>query len=94
MLRTELADVDGQVPVAPGLPVAGLTRFVDVWFDNVFTDFAVRDRIKQAQRNVIGSLRLVGQVQGQLEQRAADAEARLAAIEVQRRALLAPRDDA
>lgn len=64
------------------------------WFDNVFTDFAVRDRIKRAQQDVVGSMRLVAKVQGQLQRRAADAQARLAAIEAERRALLALRDEA
>jgi hypothetical protein len=44
VLRTELADVDGMALTAPQLAVDGLTRFVDIWFDNIFTDLAVRDR--------------------------------------------------
>jgi hypothetical protein len=43
VLRTELADVPGLSLTAPQLAVDGLTRFVDVWFDNIFTDLAVRD---------------------------------------------------
>jgi hypothetical protein len=93
VLRTELADLDLVGPTAPRLAIDGLTRFVDVWFDNVFTDFAVRDRIKQAQQNVVRSTRLVSTVHGQLQRRAADAQARLAAIESERRALLAPHEE-
>jgi hypothetical protein len=89
VLRTELADVDGMALTAPQLAVDGLTRFVDIWFDNIFTDLAVRDRIKQAQQNVARSMRLVREVHGRLEQRATQARARLATIETERHDLLA-----
>ncbi|GIF77408.1 hypothetical protein [Asanoa siamensis] len=88
VLRTELADVPGSGPTAPRLAVDGLTRFVDVWFDNVFTDFAVRERIKQAAANVEQCVALVREVRSGLDQRAEAARARLAAIDVERGALL------
>lgn len=88
VLRTELADVGGMDLTAPDLMVDGLTRFVDVWFDNIFTDLAVRDRIKQAEHNVARSMRLVHEVHGRLDQRAAQIRARLAAIETERHDLL------
>jgi hypothetical protein len=88
VLRTELADVNGMTFTAPQLVVTGLTRFVDIWFDNIFTDLAVRDRIKQAQRNVAQSMRLVHDVAGRLNQRAAQAHARLATIDTERTNLL------
>jgi hypothetical protein len=89
VLRTELADVDGMALTAPQLAMDGLTRFVDIWFDNIFTDLAVRDRIKQAQQNVARSMRLVGEVRGRLEERATQARSRLATIETERHDLLA-----
>jgi hypothetical protein len=52
VLRTELADVPGTGTTGPQLAVDGLTRFADVWLDNIFTDLAVRSRIKRAQDNV------------------------------------------
>jgi hypothetical protein len=88
VLRTELADVQGLALTAPRLAIDGLTRFVDVWFDNMFTDLAVRDRIKQAEQNVNRSLDLVHEVQGRLENRAAEARARLATVEAERTSLL------
>ncbi|MEG3632634.1 hypothetical protein [Micromonospora palythoicola] len=88
VLRTELADVPGVALTAPQLAVDGLTRFVDVWFDNIFTDLAVRDRIKQAEQNVARSMQLVRQVQARLEQRANQVRARLATIDTERRDLL------
>ncbi|MEV0428703.1 hypothetical protein [Micromonospora sp. NPDC050495] len=88
VLRTELAEVPGMALTAPQLAVGGLTRFVDVWFDNIFTDLAVRDRIKQAQQNVAQALQLVREVQARLEQRAAHVCVRLATIDSDRCDLL------
>ena len=90
VLRSELADVRG-VAVAPNLAVDGLTRFVDVWFDNIFTDLAVRDRIKQAEHNVARSIQLVHEAQIRIDQRAGQTRARLATIETERRELLTRR---
>jgi len=91
VLRAELADVHGVALTAPSLAVDGLTRFVDVWFDNIFTDLAVRDRIKQAEQNVARSIQLVRDAQGRLDQRAAQTRARLATIETERLELLTRR---
>ncbi|MDG4825607.1 hypothetical protein O7635_27485 [Asanoa sp. WMMD1127] len=88
VLRTELADVDGAAVAAPQLAIDGLTRFVDVWFDNIFTDLAVRDRIRQAEANVERCQQLVHEVHARLEHRTAAARARLTAIETERRDLL------
>src|SRR5262249_2933478 len=41
-LRTELADVHGIGLTAPQLRMDNTTRFFDIWFDNIFTDLAVR----------------------------------------------------
>jgi hypothetical protein len=87
-LRTELADVGGVAQTGPALAMDGLTRFVDVWFDNFFTDMAVRGRIKRAQENVDRCMRRVQQVTAALEQRTVDIRARLAAIEAERLAVL------
>jgi hypothetical protein len=63
-------------------------RCDDVWFDNVFTDFAVGSRIKQAQRNVTRSLQMVSEADSRLKDHAAQMTARLATIEADRRNLL------
>ena len=89
VLRTELADVQNVALTVPNPAVDGLTRFVDVWFDNIFTDLAVRDRIKQAERNVARSMELVRKVHESLKQRRAQARARLATIDTERHGLLA-----
>lgn len=91
VLRTELADVGGVALTAPDLAIDGLTRFVDVWFDNIFTDLAVGDRIRRAEENVDRSAQLVHEVHGRLEKRAAEIRARLAALDTERRELLTGR---
>jgi hypothetical protein len=83
-LRTELADVGGVAQTAPAMAMDGLTRFVDVWFDNIFTDLAVRGRIRRAQENVERCMRRVQDVAAALEQRTVDIRTRLAAIEAER----------
>lgn len=88
VLRSELADVGGAGVYAPELGVTDLTRFVDVWLDNVFTDWAVRDRIQDAKRNVATCLHFVGQVGARLNDRAARTQARLEAIASERQELL------
>ncbi|HYH35145.1 MAG TPA: hypothetical protein VD814_08360, partial [Nocardioides sp.] len=47
-LAGELADVG--VGAVGGVGVTDFTRALDVWFDNIFSDWAVRDRIERAQR--------------------------------------------
>ncbi|HMG45766.1 MAG TPA: hypothetical protein VK611_30835 [Acidimicrobiales bacterium] len=88
VLRTELADVGGAGLTAPRLGFDGLTRFLDVWFDNVFTDWSVRSRIQEAQRNVAGCLGMLAQAHARLEHAAATTRARLAAVESERHDLL------
>jgi hypothetical protein len=87
-LRTELADVGVAGPTAPQLQIDGLTRFVDVWFDNIFTDFSVRGRIKDAQSNVEHVRRAVHDVSNRLRRRAADIQTRLAQLGTERLAVL------
>ncbi|MBE1489040.1 hypothetical protein [Plantactinospora soyae] len=91
VLRTELADVSDVPLGGPQLAIDGTTRFVDVWFDNIFTDLSVRDRIMTAQRNIEQSIQRVAEVRDRLTQRAAEARTRLAAIDAERRNLLTPR---
>jgi hypothetical protein len=68
VLRTELADVGIVRPVGP-IGVGGGTRFLDVWFDNIFTDLAVRDHIKRAQANVADARQRVAEARRQLAAR-------------------------
>jgi cell division protein FtsB len=88
VLRTELTDLDHTAATSPLISISNATRFVDMWFGNIFTDLAVRDRITQGQQNVAHSLQVVSDVQRQLSARIAEAQARLAQIEAERRDLL------
>lgn len=87
-LRTELADVGMTAPGA-GVAVDGLTRFVDVWFDNIFTDLAVRDHIKRAQANLSDARQRVADVRRQLAGRTEAARQRRANLDQARQDLLA-----
>jgi hypothetical protein len=50
----ELADVG--IAAVAGVQVDGMTRAFDIFFDNIFTDMAVRSRIQDAQQRVAGTL--------------------------------------
>ena len=89
-LRTELADVPGMPRSTPRVVLARSTRFVDIWFDSIFTDLEVQNLIKKARQNVARSRQLVGDVHDRLTQRLTRARARLGEIEAERRALLDP----
>jgi hypothetical protein len=88
LLRTELADVGAADMAAPQLGITELTRFVDIVFDNIFTDLSVRSRIQDAQWSVDRCRRLVAQIRSNLDRRAEVVRARLAELERQRRELL------
>ncbi|WP_110181923.1 hypothetical protein [Nocardioides solisilvae] len=85
-LATELADVE--VGAVGEVGVTELARTFDVWFDNVFSDWAVRERIRQAAARVAHLLRGVDEVGADLVRRRAGVGAALAEVEEGRRALL------
>ncbi|WP_191839893.1 hypothetical protein [Catellatospora chokoriensis] len=87
-LNAELADVSGR-GTAAALVIGELTRFADVWLDNIFTDFAVHDRIKKAQARVEECDKQVARIGGLLAERHKFASERLSIITARReRALL------
>lgn len=88
VLRTELADIEAAASPSGPLAISSTTKFVDMWFGNIFTDLAIRSRIAQAQANVTSGIRLVDRVRAQLANRASQARARMSAIEAERRSLL------
>ncbi|MCU7729331.1 hypothetical protein ODJ79_36920 [Actinoplanes sp. KI2] len=87
VLRTELADVGIVRPVGR-IGVGSGTRFLDVWFDNIFTDLAVRDHIKRAQANLADARQRVAEVRRQLADRTAAARQHWADLARARRDLL------
>ncbi|NUT32585.1 MAG: hypothetical protein HOV79_05865 [Hamadaea sp.] len=88
MLRAELADLGDGGLTAPSLHIDGTTRFLDIWFDNIFTDLAVRDQVKRAQATVDAARTRVQELRSRLDQRIVADEARLAEAEAERQALL------
>jgi tetratricopeptide (TPR) repeat protein len=66
-LAGELADV-GLTGVG-GVEVSGWDQTFDVWFDNVFTDWAVAERIRDARRRTDDAVRAVTALRGDLHQR-------------------------
>jgi hypothetical protein len=51
-LRRELADVHLEGAALGGVGVTDLTRTLDVWFDNFFSDLAVQSRLNDADRRL------------------------------------------
>jgi len=85
-LTVELGDL-GEQGVG-GVGVDGLTRTVDVWFDNIFTDWSVRNRIAEARDRVAAAGHAVDDVRQRLAERSAAVDAELAALAARRESLL------
>jgi chromosome segregation ATPase len=88
VLRTDLTDLDQVAETSPMITLSSGTKFVDLWFNNIFTDLAVRDRIQQGQQNIAQSLQMVSAIEGRLKAQSAEVQSRLSQIEAQRRDLL------
>ena len=67
--RAELADVAQTVDA--DLQTDGFTVAMDIWFDNIFSDWVVRDRIQQAENRLQEVHDRVAALQQQLETRLA-----------------------
>jgi hypothetical protein len=65
-------------------------RFLDIWFDNLFTDLRIQDGIIDAQRSTDDTLLEVRVRVGQVQQRRAQLAARIAALLESRDRLLDP----
>ena len=82
----ELADVD--LPQVQGVQVDQMMRTFDVWFDNIFSDMAVRSRIQDASRRVEHALRQVEQALAALGEKGRDIARELADLDTRREDLL------
>ena len=82
----ELADVD--LPQVRGVQVDQMMRTFDVWFDNIFSDMAVRSRIEDASRRVVQALHQVEQALAALEQKGAAVSRELTGLDARREQLL------
>lgn len=82
----ELADVG--LAAVRGVQIDNMTRTFDIFFDNIFTDMAVRARIQDASAKVAEAGQSVRQVLAQLEQTGRDITSELADLDAQRAQLL------
>jgi hypothetical protein len=80
VLARELRDVGAGGPVAPTLKIGTLTSLADIFFDNIFTDWAVDTRIVRAQESVAQSRKAVGVVTQRLRGRERELTARAARL--------------
>ncbi len=86
LFTAELADV--HLPAVEALDIGRLTSTFDVWFDNIFTDWAVRDRIIDAQAKVVGAIGQVKATLDTLSARRTEIAARLGVLAQERARLL------
>jgi hypothetical protein len=89
-LRSDLAELGGLEPTAPALKIGAGFRFADIFFNNVFTDLAVGRQIRDAQDTVDRSAQQVGALQDRLDDQIGSVTRQLAAMNAERRRLLAP----
>lgn len=85
-LDKELADL-GRSGV-PGPQVDGLTRTFDVWFDNIFTDWSVKKRIREADERTRRALNDVEEVRRLLFARRTALTESMSALRTRREELL------
>lgn len=86
-LHAELHDLAMPSGTAVQLPSEAL-RTMDVWFDNLISDWMVHDRINASKRSVTGARQGVAHIDTLLQQRRHEAAARLADVDARRLALL------
>jgi chromosome segregation ATPase len=87
-LRSDLADLGASEPTAPGLEISAGFKFADIFFNNIFTDLAVGQQIRNAQDNVDQSLQQVSALQGRLKDQIGAVTRQLDAIGAERQQLL------
>jgi hypothetical protein len=87
-LRTDLAGLGGSEPTAPRLEISAGFRFADIFFNNIFTDLAVGQQIRDAQDNVDQSVQQVNALQDRLKDQLDAVTKRLAAMDAERQQLL------
>jgi chromosome segregation ATPase len=88
-LRSDLADLGGTEPTAPRLEISSGFRFADIFFNNIFTDLAVGQHIRDAQANVDNSLQQVRALQDRLQGQISTVSAQLDSMSAEREQLLA-----
>jgi hypothetical protein len=82
----ELADVD--LPAVGGVRVEQMMRTFDVWFDNIFSDLAVRARIEDTAHRVAQAIDQVERALAALADKGRAVERELADLDARRERLL------
>jgi len=85
-LSTELADIDA--PAVRGVEISQSLAVFDVLFDNILSDWMVRDRIAQARQNAVDLDRRLAELDRYLDQRSADTAGVIAALTRRREDIL------
>jgi hypothetical protein len=88
-LRDTLAAPATAGSTAPDLHLDPMTRIIDTWFDNPFTDLAVGDRLRVARRDVDDAERAVRATLVDLDTRRTALDREITALDAERAALLA-----
>lgn len=83
----ELADVG--LAAVGGIALDPMTRTFDLFFDNIFTDMAVRNRIQDAARRADAAAHAVQQAMARLEATGREIAGQLTELDARREALLA-----
>lgn len=85
--RRELGDVNVE-GVDLALSMSEGTRFLDTWFDNIFTDLSVRGQIEHAKERAAAAAASVAKAVETCGGRLQDVGEQIAALDAQRQALL------
>jgi hypothetical protein len=87
-LRSDLAELGGYEPTAPRLEISTGFRFTDIVFNNVFTDLAIGQQIRDAQDNVDRSAQQVRALQDRLKDQIGTVSEKVDAMDAERQQLL------
>lgn len=86
LFKTELADVTIQADMQ--VNIDGFLRFADYFFDGLFADWAVMDKISQSQSSVENTRRKIQKVLSQLKSMDAASEREIAKLQRERDAIV------
>jgi hypothetical protein len=87
-LRSDLTELGGAQPTAPRLEISSGFKFADIFFNNIFTDLAVGQQIRDAQDNVDRSVQQVRALQDRLKDQAGALTQQLDAMDAERQQIL------
>ena len=86
--RTELSDVS--VTANLKVNIEGFDRFADYWFDGIFADWMVQDKIRTSVDRIYEVMRKIEMALEKLKQMDVEADRQLQAIEKEQQELLLP----